>query len=418
MDTLTRRRFLIASGVVAGGALAAGATAYTLWDILATADDPAAQHDGPILVVVTLYGGNDGLATVIPYADPAYHDARSGLSYDAESVLRIDGATGLNPALTGLRQLYDSGSLAIVRGVGYPGPDRSHFRSMDIWQTANPDRPGNTGWLGRWLDTAGGDPRLAVSFEPVLPPLLAGQTSAGAAVGLGEQPSPRGVPATAFAALGRPAPEEPALQARAAQCFADLAKVNEMISEVTTSAGADPADDDDTPAATATGGGAAPLAAQLDLVAQCVEAGVMTRVFSTSLGGFDFHADERQAQERILGTLDTAVSQFVDRMGRTPRGDRVVVLVYSEFGRRVRANASDGTDHGTASNVFLAGAPVAGGRLIGEQPSLTDLDRGGDLKSTLDFRDIYAAVLADVLGADPGGVLDGWAGRLPGLLKS
>ncbi len=115
-----------------------------------------------------------------------------------------------------------------------------------------------------------------------------------------------------------------------------------------------------------------------------------TRVFSVSLGGFDFHADEKPAQERILGQLDTAVAAFVDRMRATERGRDVVVLVYSEFGRRVRANASDGTDHGTASNVFVLGPRVAGGRLIGEQPSLTDLD-DGDLKATMDFRDVYAA---------------------------
>src|SRR3954447_9730299 len=155
---MTRRRFLIASGVVAGGALAAGVTAYTLSDILATADDPGRGPDDRTLVVVTLYGGNDGLATVIPYADAAYHDARPGLSYEAEQVLRLDDATGLNPALKGLHREYGSGRVAIVRGVGYPKPDRSHFRSMDIWQTGRPDHPETTGWLRRWLDHAGGGP--------------------------------------------------------------------------------------------------------------------------------------------------------------------------------------------------------------------------------------------------------------------
>jgi hypothetical protein len=131
-----------------------------------------------------------------------------------------------------------------------------------------------------------------------------------------------------------------------------------------------------------------------------VEAGVATRVFSVSLGGFDFHADEKAAQERLLGELDSAVAGFAARMASTERGRKVVVMVYSEFGRRVRANASDGTDHGTASNVLVLGAPVNGGRFVGEQPSLTDLD-DGDLKASMDFRDIYATMLADVLGADP-----------------
>jgi uncharacterized protein (DUF1501 family) len=411
MDALTRRKFLIASGVLAGGALAGGLTGFTLRELFGTAGE---GPDGPVLVLVTLYGGNDGLATVIPYADPAYHDARADLAYKPEQVLVVDESTGLNPALTGLERLYGDGRLLIVRGVGYPEPDRSHFRSMDIWQTAQPQRPGTTGWLGRWLDSRGGDPRRAVSFEPVLPPLLAGATCAGAAIDpTGATPfTPAGLP---LDRLAHPAPGEPALQARAAGCFADLIRVDEMIIDVRELDDDDAAGDDE-PAATATGGVAAPLAAQLDLVGDCIEAGVMTRVFSTSLGGFDLHADEMVAQERLLASLDSAVSGFVDRMSRTPRGQDVAVLVYSEFGRRVRANASDGTDHGTASNLFLLGPRITGGRLIGKQPSLTDLDRGGDLKATMDFRDVYAAILADVLDADPERILDGWTGRLPGSL--
>ena len=415
MDALTRRKFLIASGVLAGGALAGGLTGLTLRELFGTAGD---GPDGPILVLVTLYGGNDGLATVIPFADPGYHDARPGLSYQPDQVLDLDETVGLNPALTGLRRLYGDGRLAIVRGVGYPEPDRSHFKSMDIWQTAQPRNPGTTGWLGRWLDSRGGDPRQAISFEPVLPPLLAGATCAGAAVDmtgsadtLNDVLAPAGV---ALDRLARPSPDEPALQARAAGCFADLISVNEMVAKVRPPD--DESDDDDLPVATATGGVAAPLAAQLGLVADCIEAGVITRVYSTSIGGFDLHADEMLAQERLLGALDTAVAGFVDRMGASDRGRDVVVLIYSEFGRRVRANASDGTDHGTASNVFVVGPRVAGGRLVGEQPSLTDLDSGGDLKSTLDFRDVYASVLADVLETDPGRILDRWEGRLPGTL--
>jgi uncharacterized protein (DUF1501 family) len=143
----------------------------------------------------------------------------------------------------------------------------------------------------------------------------------------------------------------------------------------------------------------------------------MTRVYSVSQGGFDFHANEKGAQEGQLRQVDRAVTAFLTRMGQTAHGQRVVMMIYSEFGRRVRANASDGTDHGTASNVLLAGAAVNGGRLIGDQPSLTDLD-DGDLKHHTDFRDVYAAVLTDVLGADPDPVLAGWTGRLDGLVAT
>ncbi|MGW4464923.1 DUF1501 domain-containing protein [Micromonospora sp. NPDC004704] len=409
MDILTRRRFLIASGVVGAGALAAGASTYALSDLFETAGER--DPDSRTLVLVTLYGGNDGLNTVIPYADPAYHDARPEIAYSAEEVKRLDDHFALNPALAGLHGLFGQGRLAVVRGVGYPKPDRSHFRSMDIWQTATPDRPGVTGWIGRWLDGAGGDPRLAVSFESAVPPLLAGERSAGASVPVAGRGGRGGLPDRTLAAFGAGSPGESPAQARAAACFADLRSVNAMITEVRDAAEeADAGDDADRPAATATGGARTSLEAQLDLVARCVEAGVSTRVFSVSLGGFDSHADEKQLQAVLLGQVDRALTGFAERMGRTEAGRKVAVAVYSEFGRRVRANASDGTDHGTASNIFLLGAGVRGG-LYGEQPRLTDLD-DGDLKFTVDFRDVYATLLERVLGGDPGSVLGGWSGRL------
>ncbi|MBQ1047521.1 DUF1501 domain-containing protein [Micromonospora sp. C51] len=413
MDSLTRRRFLVASGVAGAVALAAGATAHRLEDLFATAGDR--DPDSRTLVLVTLYGGNDGLNTVVPYADPAYHDARPELAYAAEEVRRLDGEVGLNPALAGVHRLYGEGRLAVVRGVGYPKPDRSHFRSMDIWHTAEPERPASTGWVGRWLDHASGDPRLAVSFEPTLPPLLAGERSAGASVLVGERSAPRGLPESALAALAVAQAGESAARARAAACFADLRAVDQMIREVRDATVDEENDQEaETAPATATGGARTSLDAQLDLVAQCIEAGVTTRVFSVSLGGFDTHADERQLQEVLLGQLDRALTRFTERMARTDAGRKVVTAVYSEFGRRVRANGSDGTDHGTASNMLLLGSGVRGG-LYGEPPSLTDLDRG-DLKFTVDFRDVYATLLESVLDTDPAVVLHGWRGRMTGAL--
>jgi uncharacterized protein (DUF1501 family) len=414
MDIVTRRRFLVASGVVGGTALAAGAAGiYTLSDLFDTTGWTGGEGEGSTLVLITLYGGNDGLATVVPYADPAYRAARGDVGYSPEEVLRLDDATGLSPALKGFKRQYDAGKLAIVRGVGYPKPDRSHFRSMDIWQTANPVRPGNTGWLGRWLDVfPDSDPRHAVTFEPVLPPLLAGASKAGAAVSTNGLKLPGGYQPATLTALGRVADGEPVLQARAAQAFADLVEVDRMVRSLPSPSAAE--DDPGERAATATGGRAG-LAAQLGLIARCVEAGVATRVYSASLGGFDLHADGKEAQQNLLTELDAAVNGFVERMARTDRGRRVVVAIYSEFGRRVRANASDGTDHGTASDVFLLGATVRGGQ-YGQAPNLTDLD-DGDLKFTTDFRDVYATLLARVLDTEPGKVLDGWTGSLPGVLR-
>jgi len=404
MDTLTRRKFLIASGVTGGVALAGGATAFTLRDILATStwsDKPAGAKT---LVIVTLYGGNDGLNTVVPFADPAYAAARPELAYRPDEVLKLDDKLGFSPALKNLKKAYDAKRAAVILGVGYPKPDRSHFRSMDIWQTAQPERPGNTGWIGRWLDAVGGDPRHAVSFEPVLPPLLAGATTAGAAVPLTGLKLPTGVSAAVLRSLGKPSDGESPLQARAARSYADLVEVDDMVKQVKEKA----TEEHEPSSATATGGQAA-LAGQLDLVEQCIKAGAATRVFSVSLGGFDTHADEKGPQQTQLGRLDTALGAFLEHTA----GRGVVTLVYTEFGRRVKANASDGTDHGTAGPMFVIGDGVRGG-IHGAQPSLTDLDQG-DLKFSIDFRSVYATLLGSVLEADPGKVLGGYTKHFDGL---
>jgi uncharacterized protein (DUF1501 family) len=410
MDLLTRRRFIIASGVTGAAGLAAGAITLPITEIMGTAGD--IPPEARILVIVTLYGGNDGLNTVIPFADPAYQKARPELAYKANEVLKLDEATGLNPALKGFHRMFGEKKVAIVRSVGYPDADRSHFRSMDIWHTAEPKSPGSTGWIGRWLDTVGGDPRLAISFEPVLPPLLAGARSAGATVGSNGLRLPRGYNIKQLAALGTAVEGESPMQARAASCFRDLVGVDELIKEAK-----EYAEEMSNEQGRGTGtGGQTALDRQLNLVAQCIEAKVATRVFSVSLGGFDTHADEKQPHAGLLGILDRGVTSFLDRMAKSEQGQKVVVAIYSEFGRRVKANASDGTDHGAASDVFLVGQRVNGG-LYGEPPNLTKLDRGGDVMYSTDFRTVYASVLDRLLNADPGQVLSGWGKTLEKMLK-
>jgi uncharacterized protein (DUF1501 family) len=417
MDALTRRRFLLASGVVGAGALATGAAAIGITQLLQTAGkDPgdgthrwmgASNRKINKVVLVTLYGGNDGLNTVIPYADPMYHAARPDLAYPPEQVLHLDDSLGLNPVLTGMKRLWDDKRLAIVLGVGYPKPDRSHFRSMDIWQTASPAGPADSGWVGRWLDGVQAPVEAAVSFEQVMPPLLVGRRRVGACVSYRGLSLPDWISPDVVARLGTAAPTDSEAQARAAAAYTDLIKMGKVVQEAESTVPHAQAAAGGVPA-TGTGGDSA-LGTQLALVAQCVEAGVPTAVYSVSLGGFDTHADERVGQEFLLKQLDSALVGFVDRMARTEVGRQVAVVVYSEFGRRVRANASDGTDHGTAGPVLILGPRVVGG-FYGEQPSLTDLD-DGDLKATMDFRDVYAAVLASVLDADPARYLDGYQGR-------
>jgi len=397
---LNRRRFLAYSGV---GALALAGAGYGI-DALVNraATDPLPPGAG-VLVVLTMYGGNDGLNTVVPAADSAYQAARPELAYAEAEVLPLGEGLGLNPGMAGLKGLWDGGRLAIVRGVSYPRPDHSHFRSMDIWQTASPDHPVGTGWLGRWLDSGGRDPLHAVSLDPVLPPMLAGATTAGAALPIGGLSLPDGHLGSAFRALGTAQAGEPPAQAFAARTIGDLHRCAAALGPALHGAAAHA---ESTTAEAADGQRTkrhGQLARQLDVVARCVELGAPTRAYSVSIGGFDTHTGERATQQRLLNELDGAVTGFVNRMASGARGRNVVLVAYSEFGRRVAANANQGTDHGTAGPMFVAGVPVRGG-FVGEQPSLTDLTNG-DLKATLDFRDVYATLLADVLGSDPEPVL-------------
>ncbi|MBV9592638.1 MAG: DUF1501 domain-containing protein [Actinobacteria bacterium] len=401
MDTLTRRRFLVASGVAGGAALAAGAGAVTWSQLHQRATSDPLPSGAKILVIVTLYGGNDGLNTVIPYADNAYHDARPDLAYAESDVIHLDGSLALNPAMTGLAKLWSTKQLAIVRGVGYPKPDHSHFRSMDIWQTASPDEPVNTGWIGRWLDAGGDDPIRAVNIGSVLPPLAVGAKATAATLPLGRTKPLDPALTSALTGLGTSAPSDSPSEQMVCAAYRAERQVATTFAKVLDPNANDPNADPQSAAGSA--GGQGSLKEQLDMVARCIKAGVPTAVYSVSLGGFDTHADEKGTQQTQLGVLDAAVSGFLTEMAADPRGAGVVLLAYSEFGRRVAANASQGTDHGTAGPVFVAGSSVKGG-FYGSQPSLTDLD-DGDLKSSTDFRLVYGELLAKVLGTDPARVL-------------
>nr|WP_237551445.1 DUF1501 domain-containing protein [Streptomyces sp. SID8367] len=404
---MTRRKFLLTSGVAGGVALAAGATAWGIDDLLATGTSDAAGADASILVLVTLYGGNDGLNTVIPAADGHYQDLRGDLAYSEDEVLSLGDGLGLNPSMKGLKRLWHDKRLAVVRGVSYPKPDHSHFRSMAIWQTASPKGPVPSGWLGRWLDhEAGGDPLKGVSVGATLPPLMAGETTAGAAVRLGRTALPDAWQRTCTQLADVDRDAHP-LVLRAGSSLADLTKVASAFGGDAEQQRQDPGEprDEDEGNDGSSAGGQGGLGAQLDVVARAIEAGVSTRAYSVSLGGFDTHANEKATQTRLLGELDSALSAFSERVSKTKAGRRVVVTVYSEFGRRPRANANQGTDHGTAGPLFVLGEPVKGG-FYGEQPSLTDLT-DDDLRTTTDFRDVYATLLGGVLNSDPARVLDG-----------
>ena len=409
MDTVTRRRFLELSGVVGTGTFAAacsGSSSHpqatmtpsgpttTPAQLGAAAQHAPLQQGQGVLVLVTLYGGNDGLNTVIPYTDAAYHDARPDLAYTDKEVLDLGEGLGFNPAMTGLHQLWQRKLCAVVRGVGYPKPNHSHFVSMDIWQTASPTEPSGSGWLGRWLDAQPDDQvraLKAISVGGTLPPLLGGTKTAGSSLPVGQFRLPKGALNTGFQDLGKPSAGEPATTAYAARDVTDLFTVAKTFTPALAAA-------KQTPAKGAAKPKTSGLAQQLDIVAACVNASVPTRVYSVSLGGFDTHSAEKSTQSQLWAEVDQALVDFQNTISAGPHGKNVVTVVYTEFGRRVKANANEGTDHGTAGPMLILGDPVNGG-FYGEQPSLTNLDQG-DLKFTTDFRSVYATVLDKVLAAD------------------
>ena len=406
MDTLTRRKFLkLTAGSVAVGA---AAPLLNIADIAEAAISRPLPSGTPILVMVTLYGGNDGLNTVIPFKDPIYYSSRPDISYKEELVLPLDAELAFNPAMKSMKVLWDQKKVAIIRGVGYPNPDRSHFSSMAKWQTASPEKHINTGWLGRWIDTQPSDSMLAISLGSVLPPLFAGGRLSGSVLPLGGLVIPQGSLGRQCQQLAKPSRMDSNLMAAAATSMRNLFSVSTEVQPILKAPAPMAADLPVVNGGNA--GGDSNLSQQLDIVAKLIAAGAPTKVWSVSLGGFDTHANEANAQAALLGTVSTSISKFLSQMKASGRSKDITVMVYSEFGRRVKANGSDGTDHGTAGPMFLIGDRVQGG-MYGDQPSLTKLV-DGDLAVTTDFRDVYASVIEGVLQTPAEKVLGTWKGRV------
>ena len=393
MDTFSRRKFLQLTGMSAAGA---AATQLSLASIAEAAQTRPMPTGTPILVVVTLYGGNDGLNTLVPYKDPIYSASRPGLSLTAKDVIPLGvDDLALNATLVLFKTLWDRGQLAIIRGVGYPTPDYSHFSSMAFWQTASPHTFLNSGWIGRWLDTQPADPFKAIGLGSVLPPLLAGVKNSGSVLPLGGLVVPKGLMGQEFKALGKSSSSDSPLQAAAAASFGDLMSMSKKIEPVLSKPAPVP---DDLPSAIGGNFGSdTSLSQQLDIVAKLIAAGAPTKVWAVSLGGFDTHADEVKAQSALIGTVSTAITKFLSQVHATDRANDVTVMVHSEFGRRVKANGTSGTDHGTSGPVFVLGQGVNGGQFFGDEPSLSKLVNG-DLAVTTDFRNIYGSMIEDVLG--------------------
>jgi uncharacterized protein (DUF1501 family) len=317
-------------------------------------------------------------------------------------VLPLTDELGLHPAMTGLRSLYDEGLITVINGVGYPQPDRSHFRSMDIWHTASgSDQYLETGWLGRYLDASGAPPHGVIEFGGSLS--LANKGERMKAIALSD---PRRFHAATrepyFAALA---------QEQHAQQHAQLGYLYRTMAETYRSAGY--IHGTLTPQATNAAWPKHELARQLRQVSSFIRSGMETSVYYTSTDGFDTHVNQAARHEKLLGAVSASLAAFMADMKEAGRVEEVLVMVFSEFGRRVKQNANNGTDHGTSSNVFLLGGGLRKPGMFNELPALTALDGNGDLPHSVDFRGIYAALMQDWIGIGTEGIVDPGIRPLP-----
>ncbi len=366
------------------------------------------------LVVVQLGGGNDGLNTIIPYTDGAYYDARPRIGVKQEAALGLDANVAMHPELAGMKALYDRGQLAVVQGVGYPNPNRSHFRSMEIWHTASMDEYSPDGWLGRLLDATRHEQSAhwrAANIGSELPESLLARHAFVPSIasiqsyGLQTDGAARGQATRRITDWVR-------LYASQAALGGALALVSETGTEAYRSS-LDLGKSAAAYEAKATYPGNA-LGTALKTSAQLLTSNLGTGICYVTTGGFDSHAGQAGSQPGLLrGVSESIAAFYADLTARGMEND-VLTLVWTEFGRRVRENGSGGTDHGTAGPVFLVGGGVRGG-LYGETPSLRNLDGGGDLKFNTDFRSVYATILERWFQADSKDVLGARFATLPML---
>ncbi len=430
-NAYSRREFIGSGFVLASAALTVpafiqrSAQAMTVGMLDSLSSQPGVPEDH-ILLVIQMGGGNDGLNTVIPYGSPEYYKARPGIGVPERDCLKLSGADGigLHPQLTGFKDIFDQGGLAIIQGIGYPNPNRSHFKSMDIWHTADVTATGD-GWLGKYFDAecCGYGKGESGTAEKSKKQLTGKEALAAAA--RAESASGSDAPGIA---IGRSAPL--AMQGRLVKPIsfesADLFKwsgseINDQLKRtydeisrrgqtvegdknsnflMRTALDAQVSSDLIRKAVNSQSKAAYPgndLARQLKMIASMIRAGLKTRVYYAQIGGFDTHAGQGGSQGRhgnLINQVAASVKAFYADLKSSELDGKVLTMTFSEFGRRVGQNASGGTDHGTAAPMFLAGPMVKGG-VYGEHPSLKDLDEG-DLKFNIDFRTVYA------------GVLDGW----------
>jgi uncharacterized protein (DUF1501 family) len=356
------------------------------------------------LVVLELAGGNDDLNTVVPYSDPLYAQMRARIGIPANSVLQLDSRLGLNPVMTGVKSLWDSNRVAVVENVGYPNSSLSHFAARDVWHTADPGLAQRNGWLGRWADryiAGSGNPLTCTAISQSLPrTLLADNVGVPSFVNLasyqyqtdGAHPGDRDNQIRTFLTQNGTEYEVPNTVDRLSQVGEDAISSSNVLQTVGTgyvSGGAYPA---------------GTLGAGLLLIAQIINANVGARILYITFGGFDNHATQNVDHDPLLTTVSQGIKALFDDLDAHGKSHDVLLMTWSEFGRRPQDNGSNGTDHGTAGAHFVVGDAVRPG-VYGAAPNLASLDSNGNRRIENDFRSYYGTILQDWLGADAAAIL-------------
>ncbi len=411
---ITRRDFLGSSLLPVAAGLAVPAV-FSKGVYAAAAD--GAQNDR-VLVILQLGGGNDGLNTLVPYSDGQYYTARPQIGIKPDAALRLNERVGLNPNLKGIKALWDAGKVAIVEGVGYPNPSYSHFQSIRIWEFADPAMANVEGWLGEYLaknfDPQGHPLGGCALGQASVPAELRGPTSSVTVIQSAQGFTIQGGTGRAETAQAlyaqAPAPYGVLFDTAMTTATAAIEALTRAQSRYHPSHPAESAIPRGTPAAVVYDqkqklvyAAKNDLAQSLELASELITTDAGVKVVHVTLGGFDTHTIEERRHDDLLAAVDAAVSAFFQDLNARGHADRVVMMTWSEFGRRLAENASLGTDHGAAAPMFVIGNPVHGG-FYGEPPSLGNLDNG-NLRYTTDFRSVYRTILEDYLGADASAVL-------------
>jgi uncharacterized protein (DUF1501 family) len=388
MKKISRRSFLGTSALVSGALMLP-----KFLKAFEKAGLPSFPQGDKTLVIVQLSGGNDGLNTIIPFRNDLYYSLRPQIGIPENNVLKLNDEMGLNPSLEGLRKIYDEGNLCVINNVGYPNPDLSHFRSMDIWQTGSgSDQYKATGWIGRYLDAACPDctPYSAIEADHSLSLALKGEKVSGFAIS---------DPAKLYISTKNPFLNN-VLKEHTNDETAD--SNNEYLYKVMreTFSSAEYVYQKSKIYKSQTEFPQTPFSATLRTIAELIGSGCETKVYYTSLSGFDSHNNQVKMQDRVLKTVGDSLLAFTTDLEKNNKMNDVVIMVFSEFGRRVSQNASGGTDHGTANNMWIINGALKKKGFYNAAPDLANLDAGGNLKMQMDFRNVYATVLNKWLGAN------------------